>query len=92
MLDYLVAASILAMWVVFIGAPVILGGLRVVAVVTQRYPWPQALAVIFLPFSCGFFWLNKEKSRLKKIYEVMLGIFVFLSVYGAIFMLYTHFG
>jgi len=91
MVDFFVSSSIIMIWVVLIGAPVVLTVLRLVQAISSKLSWKKVLLVVLVPMSIYYYLAFPQRSRMKTAYVAVLLVFVFLSVYASVFIFYTHF-
>ncbi len=90
MIERLVGLSISSIWIV-LGGLVLLFALRILAVVRSKTALKDALYVVFLPFSVGYFRGFPERNRLKTVYRIVVSIVFFFSLLAAFWVIYTHF-
>lgn len=91
MLDFLVGLMIYAFWFAVFMNFVVLFGLRLIHVVKEQAPVKRAFAILFLPFSIGYFVDKPQKSLLHTIYQICLWLLFVSIAIGAVMMFYAHF-
>jgi len=90
MIEQLIGLSISSIWIV-LGGMALLFVLRVLAVILAKMDLKNALYVLFLPFSVGYFRSIPERNWLKILYRVVVSIVFFFSLLAAFWVIYTHF-
>jgi hypothetical protein len=91
MLNLLVAISLWAFWISFIGFSLILVVMRFVKAILDKQTLKDSLLLVFVPCSIGFFSLYKEKSAFKQIYQIMVIVQFVLMILGSVMVFYIHF-
>ncbi|MDP3131103.1 MAG: hypothetical protein Q8N15_07225 [Bacillota bacterium] len=90
MIEQLIGLSISSIWIV-IGGLSLLFLLRILAVVLAKTDAKNALYVLFMPFSVGYFRSFPERTWLKTVYRIVVAIVFFFSLLAAFWVIYTHF-
>jgi len=90
MIEQLIGLSISSIWIV-LGGLALLFVLRVLAVTLAKTEFKNALYVVFMPFSVGYFRAFPERNGLKIVYRVVVSIVFFFSLLAAFWVIYTHF-
>lgn len=90
MLDFLVGLSIDSVWIALL-LLVALFGLRAIATVRERLPLRQALLVLLVPFALGYALLLPRKTRLSRLYGIVVALTVLFALLGSFWVFYTRF-
>ncbi|MCK4552439.1 MAG: hypothetical protein KAU02_05915 [Tenericutes bacterium] len=92
MLNLIVAVSLWAFWISFVGLSIILLFMRTGKAIYDKQTLKDSLFIIFLPCSIGLYIKYKEKSVFKLYYQILVIIQFVLMLLGSIMVFYIHFG
>ncbi len=91
MFDYLIVLiSVISFWVALAMVGVLLL-YRIAVILRDGFDLRKSLFVILMPFSMGYFFTYKEKSRTRTWYQVLVMIQFFLIMIGFILIFYTRY-
>ncbi len=91
MTDILVGAMILALWISLIGGTAILFLLRAFAAWRGKTDLKTTLFILFMPCSIGYFLTFPAESGFRRWYRLAVSFFFLVTLYAAIWVIYTHF-
>ena len=91
MLDFLVGLSIYSLYIAIIGSLLCLPLFRLIIVLIKKTPTKEALYIVLIPLSIGYYQNHDETHITHKLYVILqISLFV-LSLLGSFFLFYTRF-
>ena len=88
MFEVLIGIMVIGLYIAMFGMPIVLLLMRILEVVRRNINIKEALLIVLLPFSIGYFYLLPAESRLKKVYRGVATFFFVLLFIGSLFVLY----
>lgn len=88
MFELMIGLSVISFLIALFATPIVLFLLRLLEVVTRRIKLKDALIILLVPFSIGYFYLVPSHGVVKKIYHALSILFMVLTLLGAFFIFY----
>ena len=88
MFELMIGIAVISYLIALFATPVVLFILRLMEVVIRRIKVTDALIIMLVPFSIGYFYLVPSNSFLKKLYRALTILFVVLALIGSFFIFY----
>ncbi|MFA5481869.1 MAG: hypothetical protein WC278_00670 [Bacilli bacterium] len=92
MFDLLIFVLINSFWITLIIGTLTLFGMRLYQVITTKQTFRDALMILFVPCSIGYYLYFKKKTAFKKVYQIFVVIFFVTALLASIFMIYIKLG
>jgi len=90
MFELMVGTSIISLLITMVGMTLILLALRILEVIIRRINIGEALIIILVPFSIGYFLRVPSNGVIKKIYRSLIILFFVLLLLGSFFVFYMQ--
>lgn len=92
MFDFLVAVMIISTYIAVLFGPITLLVFRIVAVIQDRRNIKDALFIILIPLSIGYFLKMETETKRDAIYQVLVLVFFVFILIGSAFILFMRTG
>jgi hypothetical protein len=90
MFELMIGLSVWSFVFAFIGFTGVLFILRLLEVIIRKIRRTDALIVLFVPFSLGYFYLIPASSPLKSLYRALVITLFVLTLVGSFFIFYMQ--
>ena len=91
MLDFLVGLSVISIYISIYGTLILLPLLRLLIVIINKTPKQDALKIVLIPLSIGYY-MNIQKNKAAHYAYIVIEILLFVfALLGSVFLFYTRF-